>query len=1837
MISHLKTLTLSTLAMAVSVNTVSANLLDEDHVSCGLDEAHHALYKQDPALRKKVQQYNLKQELANFPLSNQINDAVASQYVIPVVFHIVHANGAENITDQQVQEAIDQLNEDYNGADTKKDQVFDEFKSRYADVGFKFVLARKDPTGNSTDGITRHFSPAEVTQFNNGSDEQMKAKYMWPRDKYLNMYVVRSAGGQSGSAWAFYPIQVDDSHQARDGVISSHWAVGRSGTATPTHHKILTHEIGHWAYLAHSFNNACSTNLAEFIWGDGNFAGYGDYVNDTPATLSASGCNKVWKPCGDSVGVANSQNYMDYGYCSSMFTTGQKTRMVNAMNSPMADRNKLWTTTNLAATGVTGQAVSALFNIEKNVIMPGSSVSFNNVSEASFGSISQWSWSFPGGSPSSYNGQTPPAVTYASTGTYDVTLTVSNGSGDTNTVTKSDYIRVDQNITMRNATETACSGRFFDSGGNHPDADSYGNREDHILTLNPSQFGQVMQVDFASFRLQDSSNCDLDSLKVYNGDSTDAPLLGTYCGLSSPGSVKANNASGALTFAFHSDVKAREIGWQADISCAADQSSGQPVANANGKYLAKGTTAIQFNSTGSIDTNLGGSLVSYHWDFGSGQSSTLANPSYSYPNDGNFIAVLTVTDNDGNTATSQAQVDIFPQNANPVAVPQGPYEAAVNENFYLKADSSYDPDGTVTAILWNFGDGTTSTTSNLWHKYSAAGTYTISLTVTDNTGLTHTATTTAVIGGGGGDPTNALPTANANGPYAVTLGNSITFDSNGSTDTDGSIVSYAWHFGGIGGDNTSGTGATPAHTYTTAGSYTVTLVVTDDKGGTGQSTASVQVNSDSTAASLPDVCATSGGISNGSLTDGVAKCLANQSTIWLSLADINGHNSVSFTTGHGTGHGTGNLDVYYSNSGWPSETNAQAQSVQPANEECIHLTGQSNYWSYLKIVNNTGGASIVMDFDAPGCRTTGGTIPDTNESPTANANGPYASDLSVATNFSSAGSADTDGSIAAYSWDFGDGSSSSQANPSHSYSAIGSYTATLTVTDNDGATGTSTASVAISASTGGVMCGATTRSNGALTDGRTECVSGVDGDRHSYYVYVENDNTTLYATANGGTGESNIYYNAGTWATVANATAATFAPGNNDILEVTANRGYVYFTLDTDTAFDEVSFTVSSTAAVFPGYNSPGNNGVDIGSFSLNGPVGMAAADDPDCALTDTDTSNAALNLYTFENIVDEYAETNFWLRMRGTAVDSSYQIKFCQPAYGSLKLTSRTEVVTGALGHAFSYEYKHFDARQSNTDTGKAIVEVNGEKAVMTLSFPIQVAVVPHPVQPSCNDITLDADFDGIPDCAEQPGKTFYTMPLYEWGARANQLDLFVEVDYMAKHALKDYDGNTVYDDNNNVITDHGTEPKRQTLERVKQVYAERGIHIHMDAGDLFDKASGTDPADFDLGGGQAVPYQEYVHLSNWTDSYNGRSIEVPGMTQVFMPQYFANNPEREKIFYYVLFANSQGGANRGSSGMAPDLLDRYMFVSLGGTGWSLTDDSPENTNRLVNAQASTMVHELGHIFGLSHDGFPDAGAQNFKLNYPSAMNYLFQLQGGPTDKFADIDYDTMVKERYYLNRSPKLDYACTPIIARDHPNNTAWGKLVHGLSSDPADFHIGYSDGLQPKIIETDTSEALLNGGLDLNCDGNMDFTVGSYDVNNDGQIDQLWDHNDWKFLTFFFHYYNYDVKDRYATNNEFLIEPNYHVKWGSSPTDAKYPGAKKPQDEAKLKLKRLKANKLVQHITNPKARAQVVLPELIGVQEQVMPKPFFEQLKKQQRESRAAHRKVLVLKAQQEAEGK
>jgi len=136
--------------------------------------------------------------------------------------------------------------------------------------------------------------------------------------------------------------------------------------------------------------------------------------------------------------------------------------------------------------------------------------------------------------------------------------------------------------------------------------------------------------------------------------------------------------------------------------------------------------------------------------------------------------------------------------------------------------TSSDPDGTIASYNWTFGDGFSSTAQNPSHTYGAGGSYTVTLTVTDNQGASSAPFSRSVV-------LNQPPTASFPAPSCSGL--TCNFTST-SSDPDGTIASYSWNFG----DGFTSTAQNPSHTYGAAGSYTVTLRVTDNQGAQSPTT-----------------------------------------------------------------------------------------------------------------------------------------------------------------------------------------------------------------------------------------------------------------------------------------------------------------------------------------------------------------------------------------------------------------------------------------------------------------------------------------------------------------------------------------------------------------------------------------------------------------------------------------------------------------------------------------------------------------------------------------------------------------------------------------------------------------------------------------------------------------------------------------------------------------------------------------------------------------------------------------------------------------------------------------
>ncbi|MBC3761667.1 PKD domain-containing protein [Quadrisphaera oryzae] len=262
----------------------------------------------------------------------------------------------------------------------------------------------------------------------------------------------------------------------------------------------------------------------------------------------------------------------------------------------------------------------------------------------------------------------------------------------------------------------------------------------------------------------------------------------------------------------------------------------------------------------------------------------------------------------------------------------------------------------------------------------------------------------------GAAPANQAPTAAFT---AAATGLSAAFDASASKDADGSVASYAWDFG----DGAKGTGATATHAYATAGTYTATLVVTDDKGATGTATRQVVVSAPAPANQAP--------------TAAFSVTAADLSASFDASASADADGTVaSYAWDFGDG-----------------------------------TTGTGRTASHTYATAGTRTATLVVTDDKGATATVSHPVSVTapapaNQAPTASFTA-TAKDLSVALDASA--SADSDGAVASYAWDFGDQTTGTGRTASHTYAAAGTYQVKLTVTDDKGAAGSLTQEVVVTA------------------------------------------------------------------------------------------------------------------------------------------------------------------------------------------------------------------------------------------------------------------------------------------------------------------------------------------------------------------------------------------------------------------------------------------------------------------------------------------------------------------------------------------------------------------------------------------------------------------------------------------------------------------------------------------------------------------------------------------------------------------------------------------------------
>ncbi len=170
-----------------------------------------------------------------------------------------------------------------------------------------------------------------------------------------------------------------------------------------------------------------------------------------------------------------------------------------------------------------------------------------------------------------------------------------------------------------------------------------------------------------------------------------------------------------------------------------------PTCDAGGPYTGTVDIAITFDGTGSSDPD--GTITSYAWTFGDGSSATGATPTHAYAAAGSYSVGLTVTDNEGASSTCTTTANVTGGvNLPPDCDAGGSYAGVVGSAINFDGRDSNDPDGNIVSHAWDFGDGSTATGATVSHAYATTGTFTVSLTVTDDDGASSTCTTTAEVG-----------------------------------------------------------------------------------------------------------------------------------------------------------------------------------------------------------------------------------------------------------------------------------------------------------------------------------------------------------------------------------------------------------------------------------------------------------------------------------------------------------------------------------------------------------------------------------------------------------------------------------------------------------------------------------------------------------------------------------------------------------------------------------------------------------------------------------------------------------------------------------------------------------------------------------------------------------------------------------------------------------------------------------------------------------------------------------------------------------------------------------
>jgi len=388
-----------------------------------------------------------------------------------------------------------------------------------------------------------------------------------------------------------------------------------------------------------------------------------------------------------------------------------------------------------------------------------------------------------------------------------------------------------------------------------------------------------------------------------------------------------------------------------------------PNAAASAAPTAFAGDPVTLDASGSTDPD--GTITSYEWDVdGDGDfehAGMFVTHAYAA---GTRTATVRITDGDGQTDTASVTIGV---DAKPTAtLAANRTRLASGGAVAFGAAGSTDPDGAIQRYAWDFdGDGVTDATGRaVTHRYGVAGTYDARLTVTDTDGYTDTASRTITV--------QAAPTADAGPDKTVTDGETVTYDASGSTDTDGTITGYEWD---LDGDGTyEQTGETVSHAYSSHGTHTATVRVTDDDGLTDTDSVETTV-----------------------LAKPVAKASADDTTIYPGdTVDFDGTSSYD---------PDGSITSY----AWDFDGDGSVDATGPTPSHSFSEKG--TYYVELTVTDNDG-----FSADRKLSETTTVTIEVQNRAPTADAGSDRTVEEGDTVTLVGSGSSDPDGDWLSYDW-----------------------------------------------------------------------------------------------------------------------------------------------------------------------------------------------------------------------------------------------------------------------------------------------------------------------------------------------------------------------------------------------------------------------------------------------------------------------------------------------------------------------------------------------------------------------------------------------------------------------------------------------------------------------------------------------------------------------------------------------------------------------------------------------------------------------------------------------------